>query len=61
MASVYTIEIYDRGAWLPCEADHSLAVYPSKQDAEADARFAFSESERWRVVQHRKTNARRSR
>jgi hypothetical protein len=46
----YVVEIWDRGIWVPCVADDVLAEYETREDAEADACFAFANSECWRVT-----------
>jgi hypothetical protein len=46
----FAIELLDRGAWVPCTADHVVASFATREEAEAEARFAFANCERWRVV-----------
>ena len=49
---VYAIEIQDEnGNWVRCVEDDVLAVYDAREDAEENARYAFCNSDVWRVIE----------
>ena len=47
---MWTIEIW-RGVWQRCEADGQEYRAETREEAEAEAAFAFCNSERYRVVE----------